>query len=89
MSTTAAERVRPQGTTEVQASRECTNMLSVAKISSTILPIACGHAGAWARISRLLRKSIAPTIAARNPMMTPTVTNQAEKSAHIIFAVCQ
>lgn len=84
-----AERIRPVGTTEVHPSRLCTSMLQVASISTTMLPIAWGHAGACARTRRLPRKSISPAIAARNPMMTPTVTSQAEKSAHIIPPVRQ
>ncbi len=89
ISTTSAERVRPQGTTEVQASCVCTSMLSVAKTSATALPMTCGHAGACSRISRSPRKSINPASAASQPMMTPTVTSHAEKSAHIMSAVRQ
>ena len=39
------------------------------------------------RIRRLLRKSIRPATAASSPMIRPTVTSHAEKSAHIILAV--
>src|ERR1700682_830349 len=61
-------------------------MLSVARTSTTTLPSACGHAGDCARIDPLLRKSIRPKIAARNPKITPTLTSHAEKFAHIIWA---
>ena len=52
ISTTSAESVSPQGTTEVQASCVCTSMLSVASTSATALPMTCGHAGACSRIRR-------------------------------------
>jgi hypothetical protein len=39
------------------------------------------------RIRRLPRQSIKPAIAAKQPNITPTTSNEAEQSAHIIWAV--
>src|SRR6185369_13393075 len=89
MRTTIAERITPVGTTDVHASRLCTSMLHVASTSAMTLPIACHQTGGCARTKRLPRKSIKPVIAASQPMITPTVTSQAEKSAHIISPVRQ
>ena len=64
-------------------------MLNVATTSTAILPTACGHAGGSLRTRRLPRKSMRPAIAASQPTIVPTVTSHAEKSAHVISAVCQ
>ena len=60
-----------------------------ARTRTTALPARCNHAGASARIRRLLRKSTRPATAARTPITRPANSNQAEKSAHIISAVFQ
>jgi hypothetical protein len=59
----------------------------VASTSTRMLPSMCGHAGGWARIRRLLRKSMRPAMAASTPIIKPIDTSHAEKSAHIISAV--
>src|SRR5436190_463265 len=89
MATTNAERIKPVGTTEVQASRLWISVLNVANISTTPLPMRRGHAGGWARTRRFPKKSIKPAIAATQPKIVPTVTSHAEKSAHIMSAVRQ
>ncbi len=87
--TVRADRARPWGTTEVQASRLCTRLSSRARIKTSRLPMSTGPDGAGPDDMAVGHEGRdTPAIAASTPHARPAASSQAEKSAQMMLAVC-